>query len=212
VLAVMARYPAVGEVKRRLAETIGAPRACALYRAFLQDIDARFAHGPRAFVWMFHPPERDFAALVGPGGRCLPQVGGNLGERLLNCVRRLCDDGYDRVIVIGADVPHVRAAWLDEAERQLDVADIVLGPSTDGGYYLVAMRAVHDVFTGITMGTPTVLADTLAMATRAGLGVHLLPPSFDVDAASDLDRLRQLLEDEGGAWLPRTAEALLGWV
>ena len=210
-LAVMARYPAEGEVKTRLAETIGAQRACALYRAFLQDIEARFAHGPRAFVWMFHPPERDFAALVSPGVRCLPQAGRDLGERLLNCVRQLCTDGFERVIVIGADVPHVRDAWLDEAEQQLDTADIVLGPSDDGGYYLVAMRAVHDIFTGIAMGTSSVLAETLATATRAGLTVHLLPRSFDIDGAGDLVRLRRLLDEDAAVRLPRTAEALRGW-
>ena len=204
----MARYPAVGEVKSRLAESIGAQRACALYRAFLQDLDARFAPGPRALVWMFHPPERDFAALVGPGRRCVPQVGHDLGERLFNCVRRLCNDGYERVIVIGADVPHIRDAWLDEAEQQLDTADVVLGPSDDGGYYLVAMRAVHDIFTGVSMGTPSVLEQTLAKAARAGLDVHFLPRSFDIDAAGDLGRLRRLLDDESVNWLPRTAEAL----
>jgi rSAM/selenodomain-associated transferase 1 len=211
VLAVMARYPALGEVKSRLAETIGAERACALYRAFLQDIEARFARGPRAFVWLYHPPEHDFAALVQPGVRCLPQTGRDLGERLLNGVRRLCDDGYERVIVIGADVPHVRDAWLDEAERQLDVADIVLGPSDDGGYYLVAMRAAHDIFTGIPMGTPRVLDDTLAKAAGAGLGVHLLPRSFDIDGADDLVRLRRLLEEDAMMRLPHTAVALHGW-
>jgi rSAM/selenodomain-associated transferase 1 len=208
VLAVMARYPAVGEVKTRLAETIGASRACALYRAFLQDIEARFAQGPRSFVWMFHPPECDFAALVAPGARCLPQVGRDLGARLHNCFRQLCDAGFERVIVIGADVPHVRDAWLDEAEQYLDTVDVVLGPSDDGGYYLVAMRAAHDIFTGVAMGTPRVLAETLATAARAGLRVHLLPGSFDIDDANDLDRLQRLLGDEGVSWLPRTAEVL----
>jgi rSAM/selenodomain-associated transferase 1 len=204
----MARYPAVGEVKSRLAAVIGAPQACALYRAFLQDIQARFASGPRAFVWLFDPPERDFAAHVGPGVRCVPQVGRDLGARLLNGVRRLIDDGFARVIVIGADVPHVREAWLDEAEQRLEAADVVLGPSDDGGYYLVAMRAAHDVFTGVAMGTSTVLADTLAQAARARLAVHLLPPSFDIDTIDDLARLRRLMAIEGDAWLPRTTVAL----
>jgi uncharacterized protein len=211
VLAVMARYPAVGEVKTRLAVTIGAERACALYRAFLQDIEARFARGPRSFVWMFHPADSDFAALVAPAVRCLPQVGDDLGERLYNCVRQLCGDGFERVMVIGADVPHVREAWLDEAEVRLDMADVVLGPSDDGGYYLVALRAAHDIFTGITMGTSSVLADTLVKAAGAGLRVHLLPATFDIDAASDLERLRQLLDHGGAACLPHTAALLREW-
>jgi len=208
VLAVMARYPAAGEVKTRLAQTLGAEPACALYRAFLHDIESRFAAGPRAFVWMFHPPERDFAALAGTGVRCLPQVGRNLGERLLNCVRHLCEEGFERVIVIGADVPHVRSAWLDEAQCSLDTADVALGPTDDGGSYLVAMRAAHDIFTGIDMGTASVLAQTQAKAARAGLAVHLLPRSFDIDEVADLERLRRFLEDEPDVALPHTSAAL----
>jgi uncharacterized protein len=208
VLAVMARYPVVGEVKTRLAETIGAPRAYVLYRAFLQDIEARWAPGPRAFVWLFHPPEHDFAAQAGPGVRCLPQVGRDLGERLFNGVRRLSGEGFARVIVIGADVPHLHDAWLDEAEQRLDAADIVLGPSDDGGYYLVAMRAAYDIFSGIAMGTPQVLEQTLAKAAGARLSVHLLPRSFDIDTADDLSRLHRWIEGNGVTWLPHTVAAL----
>ena len=111
----MARYPAVGEVKTRLARAIGAERACALHHAFLRDIDTRFAGQRRVLVWAFHPPESDFAALVAAGAHCVPQEGANLSTRMYNCFRRLCGDGFARVLMIGADVPHVRDEWLDEA-------------------------------------------------------------------------------------------------
>lgn len=208
-LVVMARYPRLGEVKTRLARTIGAERAYRLYRAFLQDIDGRFAAGRRMLVWAVHPPNADFAALTGSAARCLPQAGDDLGQRMRNCFQTLCREGFERVIMIGADVPHIRDEWLDEAETQLERADIVLGPSDDGGYYLIAMCAPHDVFTGIAMSTDQVLADTQRNAEGRGLRVHLLPRSFDIDQARDLVQLRALLErDDRGARLPHTAAVL----
>ena len=83
-LAIMARYPSVGEVKTRLAATIGADRACAFYRAFLRDLEQRFSGHDRTLIWMYHPPGCDFASVVGTGARCLPQVGRG---RLLRNVR-----------------------------------------------------------------------------------------------------------------------------
>ena len=211
-LVIMARYPTPGAVKTRLAQVIGAARAAALYRAFLQDLEARCGAGPRPLVWAYTPADSNFAALLMPGARCLPQDGADLGARMHNCFTRLCADSGRGVIMIGADVPHVRDAWLDEAERALASADVVLGPAADGGYYLITMRAAHDVFSGIAMGTSRVLAETRRAAESAGLRVHLLPASFDVDDADDLQRLRDLLEDANEARrLPATAALLARW-
>ena len=208
-LVIMARYPIAGEVKTRLARAIGAEAACGLYRAFLRDLDARFAGGARTLVWAYHPPEQNFAALLAAGARCLAQRGEDLGARMYDCFRTLFSEGFAPVIMIGADVPHVREAWLDEAQAALADNDLVLGPSIDGGYYLIAMRAPHDVFDGIVMGTPRVLTDTLRRAHAAGLRVHRLPPTFDVDTAADLQQLRTLLHAaEYREQLPHTAAVL----
>jgi len=205
----MARYPAAGAVKTRLARVIGAERACALYRAFLQDLETRFAGHRRSLVWAYLPPERDFAALVAPGARCMPQTGRDLGERMYHCFQQLLSDGFERVLMIGADAPHVRDEWLDEAEATLDDVDVVLGASADGGYYLIAMKAPHDVFSGIEMSTPRVFAATVAKAEERGLRVHELPTTFDVDEEADLARLRELLaRDEYARMLPATAAVL----
>jgi hypothetical protein len=199
-------------VKTRLARAIGAERACALYQAFLRDLDERFTGGRRVLIWAFHPPDSNFAACVRAGARCVPQGGDGLGERMYNCFRGLCADGFDKVILIGADAPHLRDQWLDEAEAALDSADIVLGPTDDGGYYLVAMRQPHDLFGGIAMSTARVLADTLAKAHAAGLSVHLLARTFDVDEADDLSRLRALIEgDRLRPPLRHTAALLKEW-
>ena len=207
----MARYPEIGAVKTRLARTVGAERACALYRAFLQDLTQRFTDQRRVLVWAFHPPDSDFAAIVSPGARCLPQAGADLAERMYNAFSQLCGE-FDRVIMIGVDAPHVRNEWLDEAERSLEQADIVLGPSDDGGYYLVAMRHPHDVFRGVTMGTTEVFEQTRRIADAKGLRLQLLPHTFDVDEAEDLARLRTLLQSDRIALaLPATVRLLREW-
>jgi rSAM/selenodomain-associated transferase 1 len=209
-LAVIARHPTAGTVKTRLARSIGNQPACALYHAFLRDIDARFRNGRRTLVWCFDPPDAAFDTVVSPGSRCIAQSGKGLGQRLHNCCAHLIGEGFDRVIIVGADVPHIADACLDEAEERLDDdADLVLGPSVDGGYYLIAMRALHDVFTGIAMSTDMVLAQTMAKANAAGLRVHLLPESFDIDEPRDLIRLQRLLREPGyDGRLPYTRAAL----
>lgn len=207
-LAVMARYPAVGQVKTRLARVIGAEPACRLYRAFLHDIESRFRSGCRTLVWLFHPPGSEFTALMQPGAQCVPQAGNDLGGRMLNAFRDLCDKGFEHVIMVGADVPHVRAEWLDQADEQLGHCDVVLGPSDDGGYYLVAMRQPHDVFSEIEMSTSRVLQDTLRKAATLGLRAHLLPATFDIDEARDLDALAELLGGRDRVDLPHTFAVL----
>jgi rSAM/selenodomain-associated transferase 1 len=206
VLVVMARYPEVGAVKTRLAATHGPERATALYRGFIADLDARFRARPRRLVWAYHPAEQPFADVVHAGACCIVQDGDDLGARMHGCFRVLCSGGAASVVMIGADVPHVRDAWLDEAEARLCEVDVVLGPSSDGGYYLIAMRAPHDLFTGVRMSTTRVLADTERKIAAAGLRVHLLAPSFDVDEAADVERLRvELQAPELAGRLPATA-------
>lgn len=192
-LAVMARYPAAGHVKTRLARALGTERATALYRAFLADLDARFGGGPRPLIWLFHPPEAPFAQVVRTGSRCMSQRGADLATRLLHAFDDLVTAAPGGLIVIGADVPHIPGDRVAAAESALAHADVVLGPTDDGGYYLVAMRAAHDVFTGVDMGTAHVLAQTRARIAELGLRLHLLDPWFDLDEVADLERLRALL-------------------
>jgi rSAM/selenodomain-associated transferase 1 len=228
VLAVMARFPRRGAVKTRLARTVGEKRAVDLYRAFLLDIDARFGRGPRRLVWLYDPPHADWSSVVGPAAWSMPQAGKSLGARMHNCFSSLCgtalpgiaadadarglpESTVDRVLMIGADVPHVADAHLAEAEERLSEVDVVLGPSDDGGYYLVAMRQAHDIFTGVAMGTAQVLEQTLARISAANLRVHLLPRGFDIDEGDDLERLWRVLASDPQVRLPHTAALLERW-
>ena len=185
----MAKYPSPGSAKTRLGAQIGFQAACRLSEAFIRDLADRLGGLGLPVTWAFWPPTAAFAELV-PGQRCVPQVGGDLGERLEagmdGCIARL----RLPVLAIGADV--------------------VLGPATDGGYYLIGLRAAQPaLFRDIAWGSPSVLEATMERARGAGLRVHLLPTTFDVDDEAGLDELRALLAS-GTIALPHTAAALGG--
>lgn len=210
VLVVMARYPLPGAVKSRLAARAGADAACALYRAFLADLAARFGAGPWQLVWAVTPADSDLAPFVGAGCRQIAQHGGDLGERMQRCFARLLNEGAARVVMIGADAPHVADGTVRAAFAALENHDGVLVPTRDGGYCLVGLRALHDIFSGIPMGTAAVFERTRARFEALGLRWRGLEPSFDVDELEDVVALRRLIA-HGEVALPHTAAVLREW-
>ncbi len=212
--AIMARYPEAGKTKTRLARSTGTEEAAELYRAFLTDLARRFAGTTFDLHWAFTPPEvdyRSFAAALAPSQArymaCFPQQGDGLGARLHHVFRWTAERRYPCTVVIGSDSPHISREVVAEARAALEQADVVLGPAEDGGYYLIAMREPHDVFSGIPMSTGVVLRMTIELAQRQGLSVRLLEPLFDVDELPDLQRLARVLE-ENAALAPVTAAFL----
>jgi hypothetical protein len=190
-LVIVAKYPKVGDVKTRLAKHIGDELACRLYLGFIRDLEEKFGDGLRPLYWAYTPPTCQFASVVRAGSHCFPQDGTWLGERLLNIFRRLLGAGFQRVVIMSSDSPHMRAEWIEEAFTALTEVDAVFAPAEDGGYNLIGLKQVHDVFSGVTMSTPDVLADTLERVKILGLSVHLLPTSFDVDEIEDVKKLQQ---------------------
>ena len=199
----MAKYPVPGRVKTRLAAALGDERACVLYRAFVLDLAERLALLPYEVIWAYSPAAAPFAALL-PRARCVAQVEGDLGVRMAHAVAVAFEEGAAPVLVLGADVPHVSAACLEEAAAAA-ATRVVLGPAEDGGYYLIGLaRPVPELFADVPWGGDGVLAATRAHARRLGLETHLLAPTFDVDEPADLERLRALVAG-GSVMLPRTA-------
>src|SRR5947209_10365483 len=155
-LVVMARYPEVGKTKTRLGRIIRDDRAVSLYHAFLTDLTHRFAGQAYDLHWAFTPPEANFPAFIAalapryaPHMTCFPQQGADLGARLHHVFLEMHKRGFERTVVIGSDIPHISLSIIAGAIKALDEADVVLGPAEDGGYYLIAMRQQHDVFTDI---------------------------------------------------------------
>lgn len=213
-LVVMARYPIRGQTKTRLARAIGDETALHLYRAFLADLAHHLSRPEFDLHWAYTPRDVDYAAFIAELAperaywtRSFPQEGADLGERLLHAFTWTFNRGFKKTVVIGSDSPHICPDAITSASRALDEADVVLGPADDGGYYLIAMRRPHDVFSGIPMSTSVVTDMTIAAACRQRLNVRLIEPLFDIDELPDLLRLAELLcEDRRRA--PRTAALL----
>ncbi|GAC1302758.1 MAG: TIGR04282 family arsenosugar biosynthesis glycosyltransferase [Ktedonobacteraceae bacterium] len=200
-LVVMARYPEIGKTKTRLARTIGDDEAVRLYRAFLTDLVQRFAGREFCLHWAYTPDQVDYAAFIAqltpspaPYMGCFPQQGKDLGARLHYVFQWVHEREFQRTIVISSDSPHISLEAIVNARAALDEADVVLGPAEDGGYYLIAMREPHDVFSSIPMSTNVVTEMTIELAQSQRLTVQLLEPLFDIDELPDLLRLAQLLE------------------
>jgi uncharacterized protein len=191
----MLRVPGREPVKSRLHASLGPEAATLLYRCFVLDTLDAAGRVPGVEVIAAFSPAAARAAMAGlaPGMRQLAQRGDDLGARMANLVTDLLEAGHAAALVTGSDLPTLPAARFAEAARVLagGRADVVLGPSEDGGYYLIGLaRPAPALFADMRWSAPDVLAVTCERAQRLGLRVHRLPPWYDVDTAADLLRLR----------------------
>ena len=194
-LLVFAKAPSPGRVKTRLAHSLGRrglpdhEAAAALYRRLGRLVVDNVAETAAALTVCYDPgdAEAEMREWLGPAPRQYwPQGEGDLGERMSRMFARAFETAQ-RVVVIGSDAPAVGVGTVARALAALDTADVVLGPSRDGGYYLMALRKSHpDLFTGIAWSTGSVLAETVDRARTLGLQVTFLEVATDVDTATDL--------------------------
>ena len=192
-LVVLLKAPRVGTVKTRLAEGIGPEAACAAYQQLVATLLANLAPLPNVEL-CFAPADAsaEIASWLRAGWSSQPQVAGDLGARLHAVFLRHFQSGADRVEIIGADCPEVMPADVESAWQALADQDVVLGPATDGGYWLVGLRAPQEqLFTVMPWSTDAVLAETQRRASSGGLRVALLRELSDVDTAVDWERWRQ---------------------
>ncbi len=190
-LAVFARVPVLGRVKTRLAREIGEAAALEAYRRLLEY--ALVALQPRqwrASLFADAPGLEALARRFGMTSR--RQHGSQLGMRMANAMQELLQ-ADSRVALVGVDIPLLDADYVSEAFALLREADLVLGPTEDGGYCLIAMKEPHPaLFEGIAWGAAHVCAGTLAKAEALNLGVRTMKTLWDVDTAADLARWQSL--------------------
>ncbi|WP_139922564.1 TIGR04282 family arsenosugar biosynthesis glycosyltransferase [Hymenobacter sp. DG01] len=188
-LLIFARRPELGRVKTRLAADLGDEAALAVYRQLLAH--TRAAAAPLAahkIVWL---AEAGTAAASLPdewiGYEQQPQPPGDLGQKMQAAFAQSFACGARAVVIIGTDCPGLTTAHLSDAFRALETHDVVVGPATDGGYYLLGMKQLWpDLFERKAWSTATVRTATLADVERLQLSLHLLPELRDVDTAADL--------------------------
>ncbi len=189
---LFAKKPEPGKVKTRLAEGIGVAGAARIYRAFLQDILSSLNRLYHPFAVAYTPADagRYFARISGGPSALFPQQGRDLGKRMERAFLKQFSLGYDKVILIGSDIPLLSPDILEEAREAVAEHPAVLGPCRDGGYYLIGLRRpMPELFSGILWGGDKVLRDTVSILRRQQCNYRLLPELSDIDRAHDLQEL-----------------------
>ena len=194
-LIIMAKAARLGHVKTRLAASLPAEAVVDLYRCMIEDtLDLARSVSTDALAIVC--PTSDVADLASwlPAIEIVGQDGEGLAAGLVSAFRIFIDRGYRRVVAIDGDSPQLPPETLDRAFRHLDETDVVVGPTDDGGYYLVGSTNVHaGLFDTQRMGTGRALDSLMASARALGLRLALSETCYDVDEAEDLARLAREL-------------------
>jgi rSAM/selenodomain-associated transferase 1 len=212
-LVIMAKAPRLGSVKTRLAESLSLQAVTELYRCLLNDTIALAQALDQVEIAIVCPASDvdDLSRVVARTVRIVPQTGQGLAAGLASVFNHFATSGQRRVIAFNSDSPHLPVAVLETAFDVLDAHDLVVGPTHDGGYFLVGARASHsDLFASDGMGTVNALEALLTRARALKLSVHLIDPFYDIDVEGDLTRLAAELQ-LAPARAPRTAAWLKQW-
>lgn len=187
-LIIFVRHPELGKVKTRLAKVIGNEKTLQVYQLLIGHThQVTISLNCRKFVYYADQViEHDLWTF--PGYTKRQQFGADLGERMSNAFRELFDQGFKRVLIIGSDCYQLKTELLEEAFNNLASHDVVIGPTFDGGYYLLGMTQFFpEVFKGVNWSTDQVSKQTLTIINERNLSFALLEQLSDVDEASDLE-------------------------
>ena len=212
-LVIMAKAPKLGMVKTRLAQHLPASAVVALYECFLDDTMAlaRSLNGVEVAIMCPPPDVDDLTRIAGNCVRVVPQTGQGLAAGLISVFRHFASDGRQRIIAFNSDSPHLPPSVLMSAFDTLSTSDVVVGPTHDGGYYLVGAKKSHPgLFSGDGLGTSNALERLLKRVQELGLSLGVADTFYDIDVMSDLMRLDAELRASPPR-APRTAAWLEQW-
>jgi rSAM/selenodomain-associated transferase 1 len=211
-LLVVAKQPAEGQTKTRLCPPLTPSQAAALYDCFLRDTlgAMRRVAGVQHAIGFLPDDAQAYFKQLAPDMRLLRQRGASLGERLDNLLTEILEGGSPKAVVMDSDSPTLPLDYISRAFELLADADVVLGPTRDGGYYLVGLKEPQPNFLQqVRMSTSHVLNDTVALAEASGLFVSLLPAWYDVDTVADLHQLADETAGLNGHYAAVTRDWLL---
>ena len=212
-LAIMAKAPRPGMVKTRLTESIPSAAVIALYRCLLEDTVALAKSLPSVEVAVMCPEsdQDELAHLLGNTVQVVAQWGKGLAAGLTSVFRHFTGLGRQHIVAFNSDSPHLPPSVLENAYEVLATHDVVVGPTHDGGYYLVGAKAAHPtLFEGHGMGTGSAFDRLLTRAKILELSAGFTEPFYDIDVASDLIPLARELR-LAPARAPRTAAWFGEW-
>ncbi len=212
-LVIMAKAPRPGAVKTRLASSLSPAAVTAFYRCLLDDTLALAQSLSDVEVAIMCPDTdvSELAQLAGIEASVVAQEGEGLAAGLRSVFAHFAEGHQRRVIAFNSDSPHLPRSVLEDAFETVAVHDIVVGPTHDGGYYLVGAKASHPtLFASDGMGTSSALERLLSRARTLQLSVGFADPFYDIDVADDLTRMAAELR-LAPARAPRTAAWLREW-
>ena len=213
VLVIMAKAPRPGAVKTRLAPGLSPNAAVALYCCLLDDTLAlaRSLGNTEVAIMCPHPDVNELAQLAGSEASVIAQKGEGLAAGLTSVFAHFAEDCQRRIIAFNSDTPHLPRSVLQDAFQIVAAHDVVVGPTHDGGYYLVGAKTSHPaLFAHDGMGTSSALERLLSRARALELSVGFVDPFYDIDVADDLTRLAAELR-LAPERAPRTAVWLKEW-
>lgn len=202
-LIMFVKSPIPGDVKTRLIPHLSGSEAADLYKCFVSDTlkcVSKVSLSPKLQV--AYQPHSKAANLSWLGLKRPPDIfkqeGRSLGERLIHAFGQAFGRGSNQVVIIGSDSPHLPADYIDQAFKALEDADVVLGPSKDGGYYLIGLsRPCLKLFDDVSWSTDQVFERTAHNAQQLGYKLRILPSHYDIDTIDDLMFLHQELANKG---------------
>ena len=213
VLVIVAKAVRPGAVKTRLAACLPPVAITALYGCLLEDTLelARSLHGVDTAIMAPAADVEDLVRLAGDGVQVVAQQGTGLAAALASVFAHFTTAGRRRIVAFNSDSPHLPPAALRQAFDALSSCGLVVGPTHDGGYYLVGATASYPgLFATNAMGTGSALEELLARARALQLSVQLVDPFYDIDVPADLSRLAEELR-LAPERAPRTARWLARW-
>ncbi len=216
---IFIKEPGKGQVKSRLARALGKELAKEAYIHFTLDILRTIRKYPLRIF--FYPPDSRIALMrwLGKDFVCIPQKGRGLGKRMENAFVRSFSDGLEKALIVGSDIPDLAPEVIDEAFEALDKSDAVIGPATDGGYYLIGFNKTSFlpvIFRGIKWGSGSVFRETMDIFRNFGSRVHILPEWQDVDTLKDLrslvmrNRATDFRNSDTMSWATRNKDKIFG--
>jgi uncharacterized protein len=208
-IIIMAKVPEPGKVKTRL-EPFLTPEMCAeLASCFLRDTIEKAQTLQTKIIVAFSPAERRDFFNGFEGLNLVAQTGTDLGQRMFNAFRFAFQSGLDKVVMIGTDSPTLPPEFIENAFGLLEEFDAVLGPTTDGGFYLIGLSKLDKrIFEGVEWSSAKTFEQTRRNLETCGFGLSELPVWYDVDEPPDLENLRT--DANLFRFAPRTAQLLRG--
>lgn len=209
-LILMTRVPIPGKTKTRLMKVLTGEECAEIHRCFLLDLFEVFNKiSDKVHIYITYTPKNSLYLMndiIPDFIDNYPQDGDSLGIRMNNAIQKLLNKGYSRVVLIGSDIPDIQQEDIENAYDILENKDICLGPTRDGGYYLVGMKKnCSDIFNdALKWGNKTVFESTLSILNSLGLSVGLTRKLNDIDEKEDIDEfIKRIKKGEfNGKMLP----------